>query len=71
MSACLSSVRFSVQTKISSIGGYNFEIVDGVVAGVLVVFAGWLVDVYFGRYKVMKVSIIFGSCGWGVLVALC
>ena len=57
VSACLTSVRFSVQTKISSIGGYNFEIVDGVVAGVLAVFAGWLADVYFGRYKVMKVSI--------------
>ena len=59
VSACLTSVRFSVRTKISSIGGYNFEIVDGVVAGVLVVFAGWLADVYVGRYKVMKVSIWF------------
>ena len=33
------------------------EIINGVVTAVLYVFAGWLADVYFGRYKVMKVSI--------------
>ena len=58
-SACITSVRFSVQTKITSIGGYNFETVNGVVSAVLLVFAGWLTDVYFGRYKVMRVSIWF------------
>ena len=73
VSACLTSVRFSVQTKISSIGGYNFEIVDGVVTGVLAVFAGWLADVYFGRYKVMKVSIWvmwLGSVGGTLLIMI-
>ena len=33
------------------------EIINGVVTAVLFLFAGWLADVYFGRYKVMKVSI--------------
>ena len=70
MSACVTSVRFSVQTMIISIGGYNFETINGVVGimagvveAVLYVFAGWLADVYFGRYKVMKVSIWF--MWWG------
>ena len=36
---------------------FNFEIVDGMVTAVLCLFAGWLADVYFGRYKVIKVSI--------------
>ena len=40
-----------------SIGVFNFGIVLGVVMAVLYVFAGWLADVYFGRYKVMKGSI--------------
>ena len=48
VSACLTSVRFSVYSKITSIGGYN---------SVFLVFAGWLADVYFERYRVMKVSI--------------
>ena len=48
-----------MQTKITSIGGYNFETVNGVVSAVLLVFAGWLTDIYFGRYKVMRVSIWF------------
>ena len=32
------------------------EIMNGV--AVLYLLAGWLADVYFGRYKVMKVSIV-------------
>ena len=48
VSACVTNMRFSVHSKITSIGGYN---------SVLLVFAGWLADVYFGRYKVMKISI--------------
>ena len=43
------------------------EIINGVVTAVLYVFAGWLADVYFGRYKVMKVSIlghVVGECWW-------
>ena len=47
-------------SKITSIGGYN---------SVFLVFAGWLADVYFGRYKVMKVSI--WVMWWGVLVGEC
>ena len=66
------SVRVSVQTTISSIGGYNFETVNGVVTAVLLVFAGWLADVYFGRYKVMEVSIwvmwLGSVCGTLLLV---
>ena len=38
-------------------GVFNFGIVTGVVEAVLYVFAGWLADVYVGRYKVMKASI--------------
>ena len=48
------------------------EIINGVVTAVLFLFAGWLADVYFGTYKVMKVSIWvmwFGSvCGTLLLV---
>ena len=72
-SACVTSMRVSVQTTITSIGGYNFETVNGVVTGVLLVFAGWLADVYFGRYKVMKVSIWFmwlGSVGGTLLLMI-
>ena len=34
-----------------------FQIINGLGTAVLYLFAGWLADVYFGRYKVMKVSI--------------
>ena len=54
-------------------GGFNFEIVVGVVMAVLYVFAGWLADVYFGRYKIMKVSIWImwlGSVGGTLLLMI-
>ena len=48
------------------------EIINGVVTAVLFLFAGWLADVYFGRYKVMKVSIwvmwLGSVCGTLLLV---
>ena len=56
-----------------SIGVFNFGIVVGVVMAVLYVFAGWLADVYFGRYKVMKVSIWimwWGSVGGTLLLVI-
>ena len=34
-----------------------FKIMNGLGTAVLYLFTGWLADVYFGRYKVMKVSI--------------
>ena len=34
-----------------------FKIINGLGIAVLYPFGGWLADVYFGRYKVMKVSI--------------
>ena len=71
-SACDTSVGYSVQTKIRSISGYNFETVNGVVTAVLLVIAGWLA-VYFGRYKVMKVSIWvmwLGSVGGTLLLLI-
>ena len=37
----------------------EIEIVNGLGIVVLYLLAGWLADVYFGRYKVMKVSIWF------------
>ena len=48
-----------------------FEIVDGMVTAVLYLFAGWLADIYFGRYKVIKVSIWvmwLGSVGGTLLL---
>ena len=44
-----------------------FEIINGLGTAVLYLFAGWLADVYFGRYKVIKVSIWvmwWGECWW-------
>ena len=51
------SASVNVEVLSRFIGVYNFDIVVGVVMAVLYVFAGWLADVYFGRYKVIKVSI--------------
>ena len=67
--------RTSVNVGVISkpFGRFNFEIVDGMVAAVLYVFAGWLADVYFGRYKVMKVSIWvmwLGSVGGTLLLMI-
>ena len=48
-----------------------FEIINGVVTAVLFLFTGWLADVYFGRYKVLKVSIWvmwLGSVGGTLLL---
>ena len=48
-----------------------FEIINGVVTAVLFLFAGFLADVYFGRYKVLKVSIWvmwLGSVGGTLLL---
>ena len=56
-----------------SIGVFKFGIVLGVVMAVLYVFAGWLADVYFGRYKVMKGSIWImwlGSVGGTLLLMI-
>ena len=67
------SANMNAKVISQSLGGkLYFEIVDGVVTAALFVFAGWLADVYFGRYKVMKVSIWvmwWGSvCGTLLLV---
>ena len=72
-SVCVTSVGFSVQINTTFIDGYNFETVNGVVSALLMVFAGWLADVYFGRYKVMKVSIWvmwLGSVGGTLLLVI-
>ena len=48
-----------------------FEIINGLGTAVLYLFAGWLADVYFGRYKVIKVSIWvmwWGSVGGTLLL---
>ena len=50
---------------------FNFEVVYGMITAVLFLFAGSLADVYFGRYKVMKVSIWvmwLGSVGGTLLL---
>ena len=67
--------RTSVIVEVISkpLGGFTFEIVVGVVMAVLYVFAGWLADVYFGRYKVMKGSIWImwlGSVGGTLLLMI-
>ena len=46
-------------TNVEAIFPSTAEIINGVVTAVLFLFAGWLADVYVGRYKVMKVSIWF------------
>ena len=50
-----------------------FEIINGLGTAVLYLFAGWLADVYFGRYKVIKVSIWvmwWGSVGGTLLLVI-
>ena len=50
-----------------------FESINGMATVVLYLFAGWLADVYFGRYKVMKVSIWvvwWGSVGGTLLLMI-
>ena len=37
---------------------FGFEVLDGVATAVLYLLAGWLADVYFGRYKVIRASIL-------------
>ena len=52
---------------------FNFEVVYGMITAVLFLFAGCLADVYFGRYKVMKVSIWvmwWGSVGGTLLLEI-
>jgi len=41
-----------------SVVPFRFEILDGVVTAALYLLAGWLADVYFGRYKVIRASIL-------------
>ena len=69
----LASACSNVEMIFQPIGMFNFEIMSGVVTAVLFLFAGWLADVYFGRYKVMKVSIWFmwlGSVGGTLLLMI-
>ena len=69
----LSRTSVNVEVISKPLGGFNFGIVVGVVLAVLYVFAGWLADVYFGRYKVMKVSIWvmwLGSIGGTLLLMI-
>ena len=52
---------------------FPYEIIDGLGTAVLYLLAGWLADVYFGRYKVMKVSIWvmwLGSVGGTLLLVI-
>ena len=37
---------------------FGFGVLDGVATAVLYLLAGWLADVYFGRYKVIRASIL-------------
>ena len=64
----------NIEVLSRSVGVFNIiGIVLGVVMAVLYVFAGWLADVYFGRYKVMKVSIWvmwLGSVGGTLLLMI-
>ena len=66
------STNMNAEVVSQSLGEKSyFEIVDGMVTAVLYLFAGWLADVYFGRYKVMKVSIWvmwLGSVGGTLLL---
>ena len=57
--ACYASIGDVISQSLA-IFKIEIEIVNGlgiVVTAVLYLLAGWLADVYFGRYKVMKVSI--------------
>ena len=55
------------------ISNIEIDIVNGLAIVVVYVFAGWLADVYFGRYKVIKVSIWImwmGSVGGTLLLVI-
>ena len=69
----LTQTSVNVEVISKPLGAFNFEIVSGMVTAVLYLFAGWLADVYFGRYKVMKVSIWvmwLGSVGGTLLLMI-
>ena len=71
--ACYASVNVEAIRVLTSIEHFSFYIVEGVVSAVLYVLTGWLADVYFGRYKVMKVSILvmwLGSVGGTLLLLI-
>ena len=71
--ACYASVNVEAIRIFTSIDHFSFYIVEGVVSAVLYVLTGWLADVYFGRYKVMRVSILvmwFGSVGGTLLLLI-
>ena len=50
----------SVSTFLQSVVDmqFGFEVLGGVTTAALYFLAGWLADVYFGRYKVIRVSIL-------------
>ena len=71
--ACYASVNVEAIRVLTSIEHFSFYIVEGVVSAVLYVLTGWLADVYFGRYKVMRVSILvmwLGSVGGTLLLLI-
>ena len=47
-----------VEVLIQSVVPFRFEALDGVVTAALFLLAGWLADVYFGRYKVIWGSLL-------------
>jgi len=54
---------------IQSVVPFSFDALDGVVIAALYLLAGWLADVYFGRYKVIRASLLLIWLG-GVLGTL-
>ena len=53
---CSSSVDTFLRSVVDMPLG--FEVLDGVTRAALCLIAGWLTDVYFGRYKVIRASIL-------------
>ena len=53
---CSSSVGTLFQSVVDM--PFGFEVLDGVTTAALYLLAGWLADVYFGRYKVIRASIL-------------
>jgi len=47
-----------VRILIQSVVPFRFEALDGVATAALFLLAGWLADVYFGRYKVIQASLL-------------
>ena len=55
---CCSSSVYTFLQSVVQMPLFGFGVLDGVATAALYLLAGWLADVYFGRYKVIRASIL-------------